>query len=170
MLTKKGLYTPAPVSEQRGKIRVECRLRKEDLPPVLRSPVIRAALATAALIVFYLLGVAARQHYGSCIDLRNLSGKTVRQVRVTVEGGGKTYDLPDLEPGDHKRVYVPPAEKSEVTLRIDDGMSKPRDIKVFGHAEPGDCGVAMVQILPQHNTQTDEIHRPVCWKGWLDFL
>jgi hypothetical protein len=93
---------------------------------VLRSPLIRAVLATAALIVFYLLGVAARQHYGSCVDLRNLSGKTVRQVRVTVESGGKTYDLPDLEPGDHKRVYVQPAEKSEVTLRIDDGMSKPR--------------------------------------------
>jgi hypothetical protein len=137
---------------------------------MLRSPVIRAVLAAAALIVFYLLGVAVRQHYGSCVDIRNLSGKTVRQVRVTVESGGKTYDLPDLEPGDHKRVYVQPAEKSEVTLRIDDGMSKPRDINVFGHAEPGDCAVAMVQILPQHDTQTDEIHRSVCWKGWFDFM
>jgi hypothetical protein len=137
---------------------------------VLGSPVIRAVLAAVALIVFYLLGVAVRQHYGICVDIRNMSEKTVRQVRVTVAIDGKTYDLPDMEPGDHKRVYVQPAQKSEVILRIDDGMSNPRDISVFGQAGPSDCSVAMVQILPQHNTQTDEIHRPVCWKGWLDFM
>jgi hypothetical protein len=137
---------------------------------MLGSPVIRAVLAAVALIVFYLLGVAVRQHYGSCVDIRNMSGKTVRQVRVTVAIDGKTYDLPDMEPGDHKRVYVQPAVKSEVTLRIDDGMSQPRDISVFEHADPGDCSVAMVQILPKRNTQTDEIRRPVCWKGWLDFM
>ena len=137
---------------------------------MLSSPVIRAVLAAAALIVFYLLGVAVRQHYGTCVDIRNMSGKTVRQVRVTVAIDGKTCDLPDMEPGDHKRVYVQPAQKSEVILRIDDGMSNPRDINVFGQAEPGGCSVAMVQILPQRNTQTDEIHRSVCWKGWLEFL
>jgi hypothetical protein len=93
---ERKVYTPAPASKQRGKILVECRSRKEDLPPMSRSPVIRAVLAAAALIVFYLLGVAVRQHYGSCVDIRNLSGNTVRQVRVTVEKGGRPTISPIL--------------------------------------------------------------------------
>jgi len=137
---------------------------------MLQSPIIRIALAAAGLIVFYLLGVLVRQHYGSCVDIQNKSTQTIRQMNVTIVNGGKSEDIPDMTPGDHRRVYVQPAEASQVTLRIDDGRGRPRDITVFPHVEHGVCDTAKVQILPQHSTQTDEFHRATCWGGWFDFL
>jgi hypothetical protein len=137
---------------------------------MLRSPAIRVVLGVAGVIVLYLLGVVVRQHYGSCVDIQNKSTQTIRQLNVTIANGGKSEDIPDMAPGDHRRVYVQPTEASEVTVRIDDGMRKPRDITVFGHLEHGVCDTAKVQILPQHNTQTDELDRATCWGGWFDFM
>jgi hypothetical protein len=137
---------------------------------VLSSPIVRALLGFGALCLFYLLGVAVRQHYGSCVDIRNTSTETMRQVSVKVETGGTAYELPDLAPGDHRRVYVQPSQESPLYLTITDGSNRSRDITVFEKAEPTDCGLTTVMILPGHRTESNETHRSVCWNGWLAFM
>jgi hypothetical protein len=137
---------------------------------MFRSPVGRLLLGVAGLCVFYFLGVALRQLCGSCVDIRNASTETVRDVSVKVESGGKIYDVPNLAPRDHRRIYVRPQAKSQITLKITDGTNRPRDIMVFDGAQPGDCGVSMVTIQPGHSTVSEEFHHPVCWKSWLEFM
>jgi hypothetical protein len=39
---------------------------------VLRSPMARLLMILGGVILFYLLGVAVRQHYGSCVDIRRV--------------------------------------------------------------------------------------------------
>lgn len=137
---------------------------------MFRSPVGRLLLGFAGLCLFYFLGVALRQLFGSCVDIRNASTETVRDISVKVESGGKIYDVPNLAPGDHRRIYVRPHAKSQITLKITDGTNRPRDIMVFGGAQPGDCGVSMVAIQPGHSTVSEEFHHAVCWKSWLEFM
>lgn len=122
------------------------------------------------MLAIYLAGVAVRHHLGSCVDIRNTSGETIRQVSIRVEGGGKNYDLPDLAPGDHRRVYVQPEEKSGVTLTITDGRGRSRDINVYEAAVPGECAVANVEIQVGHRTETIEDHKAGCWSGWLSLM
>ena len=137
---------------------------------MFRSPVGRLLLGFAGLCLFYFLGVALRQLFGSCVDIRNASTETVRDVSVKVESGGKIYDVPNLAPRDHRRIYVRPQAKSQITLKITDGSNRPRDIMVFDGAQPGDCGVSMVTIQSGHSTVSEEFHHPVCWKSWLEFM
>jgi hypothetical protein len=137
---------------------------------MFRSPVGRLLLGFAGLCLFYFLGVALRQLFGSCVDIRNASTETVRDVSVKVESGGKIYDVPNLAPGDHRRIYVRPQAKSQITSKITDGRNTPRDIMVFDGAQPGDCGVSMVTIQPAQSTVSEEFHHPVCWKSWLEFM
>jgi hypothetical protein len=139
---------------------------------LFRLTAVRVLLGLAAVFLFYLLGVAVRQLYGSCVDIQNSSTETVRNVSVRVESGGRTYQVPNLAPGERRRVYVRPRAKSQVTLTITDGRNRPRDVTVFGGAQPGDCGLSMVTIERGlgHNTVSEEFHHPLCWKGWLDFI
>jgi hypothetical protein len=137
---------------------------------MFRSPVGRLLLGFAGLCLFYFLGVALRQLFGSCVDIRNASTETVRDVSVKVESGGKIYDVPNLAPRDHRRIYVRPQAKSQITLKITDDTNRPRDIMVFDGAQPGDCGISMVTIHPGHSTVSEEFDHPVCWKSWLEFM
>jgi hypothetical protein len=106
---------------------------------MFRSPLVRAVLALAIVSGVYFSGVAVRQFLGSCVDIRNTSMQSVRNVRVKVESSGKTYPVPDLAPGGRQRVYVRPSEKSRVTVIMTDARNHQRDFTVFGGAEPGDC-------------------------------
>src|SRR5579862_5930591 len=121
-----------------------------------RSPMVRLVLVCAGVVGFYLLGVGVRQLSGSCVDIRNTSKDAIRNVSVTVDGGGKTYEVPNLAPGDHRRVYVKPSQKSSVTMSMTDARNRQRNFTVFGEAHPGDCGVSMVTIQPGQNTESDE--------------
>lgn len=136
------------------------------------APVVRAVLGLAILSGLYFSGVAIRQLLGSCVDIRNTSKESVRNVSVNVESSGKTYSLSDLAPGARRRVYVRLSEKSRITVTMTDFRNHQRDFTVFGGAQPGDCALSSVTIQPGpgQNTETIEFHRPVCWGGWLDVM
>ena len=137
---------------------------------MFRSPAVRVVLSLAIVSAIYFSGVVIRQLLGSCVDIRNTSNQSVRDVRVKVESSGKTYPIRNLAPGDHQRIYVRPAEKSRVSVLMTDARNHQRDFAVFGEAEPDECAVTMVTIQPGQNTESDEIHHPVCWRSWLDLL
>jgi hypothetical protein len=137
---------------------------------MFRPPIVRVVLVLAIVSGVYFSGVAVRQLLGSCVDIRNTSRQSVRNVSVKVENTGQTYAVPDLAPGAHQRVYVRPTEKSRVTVAMTDARNRQRDFTVFSGALPGDCAVSMVTIQPGQNTQSDEFHHPVCWRGWLDLM
>jgi len=137
---------------------------------MFRSPIVRAVLALAIVSGVYFSGVAVRQLLGSCVEIRNTSKQSVRNVSVKVENTGKIYPVPDLAPGGRQRVYVRPNEKSRVTVAMTDARNHQRDFTVFGGAEPGDCALSLVTIQPGQNTESDESHHPVCWRSWLDLM
>jgi len=51
---------------------------------MFRSPVVRAVLGLAIISGVYFSGVAVRQLLGSCVDIRNTSKESVRNVSVKV--------------------------------------------------------------------------------------
>ena len=137
---------------------------------MFRSPVVRAVLGLAIVSGVYFSGVAVRQLLGSCVDIRNTSKESVRNVSVKVESSGKTYLVPDLAPGGRQRVYVRPTEKSRITVTMTDARNHQRDFTVFDGADHGDCALSLVTIQPGQNTESDEFHHPVCWRSWLDLM
>lgn len=137
---------------------------------MFRSPVVRVVLGLVILSGIYFSGVAIRQLLGSCVDIRNTSQQSVRNVSVKVESSGEAYPVPDIAPGGHQRVYLRPTEKSRVSVLMTDARNHHRDFTVFGEAQPGECAVTMVTIQPGQNTESDEFHHPVCWRSWLDLM
>ena len=137
---------------------------------MFRSPIVRAVLGLAIVSGVYFSGVAVRQLLGSCVDIRNTSKESVRNVSVKVESNGKTYSVPDLPPGGHQRIYVRPTEKSRVSVMLTDARNHHRDFTVLGGVNPGECALSMVTIQPGQNTESDEFHHPVCWRSWLDLM
>jgi hypothetical protein len=135
---------------------------------VLRSPLFRAILGILGVVLFYLLGVAVRRHFGSVLDIQNSAGETMHQVSVNVKSGGKSIDLADIKPGDHRKVYVNPPSLSEVTMTITDSRNR-RDVLVFSRAQPDECALSVVKFLPGHRTESVETHESNCWKGWMAF-
>jgi len=123
------------------------------------------------LFLFYVVGVILRQQYGIGVVVRNESGETLRQVSVKVQSRGKTYSMPDLAPGEHRRVFVQPVGESSIDVQFTDASDKPHVESVVGYVESGYCGNAEAMILPGGKTRlTEEISLVFCRKSWLDFI
>jgi hypothetical protein len=137
----------------------------------LRSRTIRSVLVVVGLFLFYVLGVIVRQQYGIGVVIRNESGETLRQVGVKVETKGKRYGLPDLAPGDRRRVFVQPVGESSIDIQFIDAGGKPHVELMVGYVESGYCGNAKATILPGGRTKlTEDIDPLFCGKSWLDFV
>jgi hypothetical protein len=135
---------------------------------MLRSPLFRVLLSVLGVILFYLVGIAVRRHFGSVLDIQNSAGETMRDVSVNVKTGGESFDLPDIKSGDHRKVYVNPPAQSQVTMTITDSRNS-RNVLVFQKAEPDECALSVVKFMPGHRTESVETHHSDCWKGWLAF-
>jgi len=139
---------------------------------LFRSRATRLILIAGGISALYVIGVLVRQQRGIAVLIRNDSGETLRQVRVTVESlgnRGKSRDLPDLAAGASARVYVQPVTESHVNLEFSDARGKKHVETVVGYAESGYCGTATTTILAGGKTESrTSVPELVCWKGWLD--
>ena len=138
---------------------------------LFRSRTTRFVSIVLGLFLFYAVGVATRQRFGIGIFVDNQSGETLREVIVKVEGKGKAYRLPDLAPGDRRRVFVQPVGESRVDIHFKDASGKPRVEPVVGYVESGYCGSAEVTILPDGKaTLKENIDTTFCRRSWLAFI
>ena len=121
--------------------------------------------------MLYSIGLLVRRNYGISVVVHNTSQETVSQVSVKVESlgnrGGR-YELPDLRPGDQKRIFVRPVTESHINLEFTDFNKKHYSETVYGYDESGYCGAAEVTILPQNRVVSHIA--PACWKSWFDFI
>jgi len=136
----------------------------------LHSRAARAIVAAIGLLLFYFLGVIARQYSGVRILIRNESSEPVRLLSAGVENNGDSKNLQDLAPGDHERVFVKTTRQSRVVVEFAEPGHEPRTVTVFDQGETGRCGASTLRILPQRNTESVETHESECWNSWLDFL
>jgi hypothetical protein len=136
----------------------------------LHSRAARAIVAAIGLLLFYFLGVIARQYSGVRILIRNESSEPVRLLSAGVENNGDSKNLQDLAPGDHERVFVKTTRQSRVVVEFAEPGHEPRTVTVFDQGETGGCGASTLRILPQRNTESVETHESECWNSWLDFL
>ena len=127
-------------------------------------------MAAIGLLLFYFLGVIARQYSGVRILIRNESSEPVRLLSAGVENNGDSKNLQDLAPGDHERVFVKTTRQSRVVVEFAEPGHEPRTVTVFDQGETGRCGASTLRILPQRNTESVETHESECWNSWLDFL
>ena len=58
------------------------------------------------LLVIYVVGVAARGHYGIRVLIDNHSEQVLRHVSPSVESAGARYDLGNLALGMHKHIFT----------------------------------------------------------------
>jgi len=141
---------------------------------LFRSRTTRLALLIGGLLLFYAMGVIVRQQYGIGVVVRNESGETLRQVSLKVESigdRGKRYNLRDLAPGRHVRVYTQPVTESHINLEFMDARNKLHTETVVGYVEAGYCGNAKATILPGDKTKfTEDIDPVFCGKSWLEFF
>jgi hypothetical protein len=132
---------------------------------------IKAVALFVGLFVFYVLGVVVRQHYGIAVDVRNLSQHTLRNVSVKVEYRGKRYPLPDLQPGQHKRVFAQPAGESGINLEFVDWQNAKHVEDLAGYVEDGYSGTASGTVLADGRVVIDnDTFRHFYYKSWLDFV
>jgi|SRR4029077_12869749 len=135
-----------------------------------RSPTARILLSVVGVSLFYFVGVLVRQHSGVRVVIRNESTQPVRELSVRVEAKGDRHNMPDLVPGDHKRLFVQPVDQSPIVLEFAETGHDPRSIDVYDHSDASGCGTTTVRILPQRRTESNEEHPAVCWNSWLDFM
>ncbi len=131
-------------------------------------------LVFVGLFFFYILGVVVRRGYGIGVVVHNTSQETLRQVSIKIEsigGRGGRYDLPDLRPGDRRRIFVRPVTESHINLEFTDSNNRQHVETVYGYAEAGYCGTATATILPSDKiASNNSIPTLVCWKSWLDLI
>jgi hypothetical protein len=135
-----------------------------------RSPITRIVLSVVGVSLFYFVGVLVRQHSGVLVVIRNESTEPVRELSVQVENKGERHHLQDLVPGDHESVFVRPIDQSPIVLDFAETGHEPRSVNVYDHSDVSGCGTSTVRILPPRNTESEEVHRAVCWNSWLDFM
>ena len=139
---------------------------------LFRSRATRLILIAGGISALYVIGVLVRQQRGIAVLVRNDSGETLRQVRVTVESlgnRGKSRDLLNLAAGARVRVYVQPVTESHVNLEFSDAKDKRHVETVVGYAESGYCGTTTATILADGRTESrTSVPELMCWKGWLD--
>ena len=102
-------------------------------------------LVFVGLFFFYVLGVVVRRGYGIGVVVHNASQETLRQVSIKIESigdrGGR-YDLPDLRPGDRRRIFVRSVTESHINLEFIDSNNRQHVETVYGYTEAGYCGTA----------------------------
>lgn len=138
-----------------------------------RSRTIRAVLLFVGLFSFYVLGVLVRRGYGIGVVVRNASQETLRQVSIKIESIGDRrarYRLPDLRPGDRRRIFVRPVTESHINLEFTDSSNRQHVETVYGYAEAGYCGTATATILPGDKIASMNAYDLNCLKSWLDFI
>jgi hypothetical protein len=132
---------------------------------------LRGLFAFGGFLLFYVVGVFAREQYGIGISVTNQSSETIHQVHVKVERKGKPYELPDLEPGQTKRLFVEPVGESNVNLRFTDSRGQRHDEVLVGYVESGYCGNAKATTLPNGQISTKErINVAFCYGSWFEFF
>lgn len=130
----------------------------------------RIILLAVALFALYLAGVFVRQRYGPMVVVRNQSGGVLRNVAVKVDYRGARYPLPDLKPGESRRVFVKPVGESSILLEFVDAKQLPHRELLAGYVEDGYCGKAVATVYADRVDARDETFGLVYWKSWLDFV
>ena len=136
-----------------------------------RSRTIRVVLLCVSLFLLYVLGVLVRWHYGIGVVVHNASQETLRHVSIKVESvgdRGARYSLPDLRPGERRRIFVRPVTESRVNLEFTDSTNRQHMETVYGYAEAGYCGTATATILPSDKITSSEAAN--CLRSWLDLV
>jgi hypothetical protein len=136
-----------------------------------RSIISRILLTTAGLFMIYAVGQAFRLSYGTRVVVRNESKETLHNVNVRVEHRGGRYYLPDLQPGQRKRVFVKAVGESSIMLEFMDSKNIQRTAMIAGYVESDYCGTTTAII---HDPGRIEVHDDtfgvICWKSWFEFL
>jgi hypothetical protein len=127
----------------------------------------------AAIIVIYVVGIFVRNSYGPRWEINNKSGVALRDVSLGFVGWKYQQEvpLPDIAPGQVKRLFFRPCMKSSYYFNFTDSQG-PR------HTEQGelyitgtDSDIHKVVILPSNKV---EIRLPtgrlVSWESWFGFL
>jgi hypothetical protein len=133
----------------------------------------RLLLIILGIFLLYLLGIFVRRAYGVRIAIKNDSGELLHQVGLKLEGWNYRYELavPDLAPGQSRRVFVRPGRKSHVTLEFADS----HNVRHAGKAEEyvfGDgCGNLIFTVQAFGKVEaTITTHLSICWDGWFGFI
>jgi hypothetical protein len=140
-----------------------------------RSPKFVWFAGSLGVLSLYVAGVVVRSHFGIRVTVQNGSQETLRLVSIKVESlgdrGGR-YSVPDLRPGDRRRVFASPVTESHLKLEFTDANNIRHSETVYGYAEAGYCGAATATVLSGDkvvvsSVQTDLV---ICWRSWLDFI
>jgi hypothetical protein len=140
---------------------------------LIRSKTIRYICFGTTLVIFYVAGVIARWEVGAVVIIRNQSGQTLRNVAVTVENVGKSYDVGELAPGGQSRVFAKPHAESHINVEFRDKQNQRHVATVIGYVEAGEpyCASGDVTILPSGEVEVyDHTTLGACWKSWFDFI
>lgn len=122
------------------------------------------------LVLFYLSGIIARQHFGLRIHVRNSSGHALRQVTVKLEHS-KEYRLGDMAVGSRKTIYIEPAGGDSIRLEVIDANNVQHTDLIAGYVESGYRGDVSVQIAPGGRiVSVDHSFAPYNWKSWWAFI
>ena len=137
---------------------------------VSRSRPSRILLALLILFLLYVSGVVVRHLYGIMVVVDNESGEVLREVAVKVVAKGKRYPLPDLEPGQTRRVFVKPVGESAIDLEFTGSKNLRHTEMLAGYVEDGYCGKATATVYPSRVESRDDTFGIIYWKSWLDFV
>ncbi len=121
------------------------------------------------LFVLYVLGISVRQHAGIRVDIRNLSGKELRDVSVKVEDRGNHYRVADLGPGDKEHVFVEPITESHIAVEFLRANGGRQSKVVIGYAEASYCGSVVLTVLPDDSLDSTDLHFD-CSTSWFGFI
>jgi hypothetical protein len=140
-----------------------------------RSPKFVRLVGILGVLCFYIAGVVVRSHYGVCVTVQNGSQETLRLVSIRVESlgdNGSRYTVPDLRPGDRRRVFAIPLTESRINLEFTNADSVRHSEIVLGYAEARDCGAATATISPGGKVTLSAVRSDylICWTSWLDFI
>ena len=130
----------------------------------------RFGLALAVVVLFYLLGIVTRQHFGVRVEVRNRSGHALRHVTVKLERD-KEYSLGEIAVGNRKAIYVEPAGGDSIRLEAVDSSNVKHTDVIAGYVESGYCGDVSVEITPDGRViAADHSFAPYSWKSWWAFI
>jgi hypothetical protein len=114
--------------------------------------------------------VVVRHLYGIMVVVDNQSGEVLRDVAVQVVAKGKRYPLPDLKPGQTRRLLVRPVGESAIDLEFTDAKNLRHTELLAGYVEDGYCGKATATVYANRVDSRDDTFGMIYWKSWLDFV
>lgn len=130
-------------------------------------------VAVAAIIVLYVLGIFVRHSYGPRWEITNKSGVAVHDVSLGFVGWKYQQEvpLPDLAPGQMKRLFFRPCMKSSYYFNFTDSQGTRHTEQGELYISGTDSNAHTVVILPSNKVEmSPPTGRLVSWESWFGFL